>query len=63
MEVSFFSECLWSDIPYERRGIGALKRRLDGFLVDLARKKFQEVACDVFRAMNDCNERLHNLGP
>lgn len=30
MEVSFFSEIPWSTIPNNRRGIMALKRRLDG---------------------------------
>lgn len=30
---------------------------------DLARKKFQEVACDILEKMDACTERLQNLGP
>ena len=63
MEDSFFSEKPWSAITSDRRGIIALKRRLDGLLVDLARKTFQEVACDISEAMDGCTERLQNLGP
>ena len=62
IEAKYFSEHPWSAIPSDRRGTVALKRRLDGLLVELARNKFQEVACDISEAMDACTERLQQLG-
>ena len=63
IKTSFFPERPWSAIPSDRRSIVALKRRWDRPLVDLARKRFQEVANDISEAMDAYTERLQHLGP
>ena len=63
MEKSFFNTAPWSAISSDRVGIGSLKARLDGLLVNLARQHFQEVANDLYSANIQCNTKLQELGP
>ena len=63
MESSFFATGPWSAVSSDRSGIASLKARLDGLLVNLARRHFQQVADDLLSIKRRCDARLQGLGP
>lgn len=53
----------WSDLPYDRVGIPALKAQLRLLLVEITQREFPKLLRDVSNQIRECKRELDSLGP
>lgn len=60
-ETTFFTTGLWSSVPKEQAGVGALKARLNALLIEMSRRSFQLVTTDVHQRLRNARSNLQGL--